>query len=135
MASCGLLSVCVIIVLSLSQVRSTHISNVKRSKPSSDNVLSSIDQKKKRHEEKASFHTERSNCIEVFGSWQSHEQLDFLCHVLCHMSHFQQSQINNMLDPLLRRDFITGFQSMFSLLRNAKTNPLYQFLTGCLTGG
>ncbi|KAA0197043.1 F box:WD repeat containing protein 1A [Fasciolopsis buskii] len=72
----------------------------------------SIDQKKKRLQNSGvCVSLEKEACIDMFDTWSSKEQVDFLCHVLSRMTHFQQSQVNNLLEPLLKRDFIVAFRS------------------------
>ncbi|KAF6774667.1 hypothetical protein AHF37_05906 [Paragonimus kellicotti] len=91
-------------------VHFTHISNVKRAKILPD--CTPMDQKKKRlHNSGACVSLEKKACIDMFDTWSSNEQVDFLCHILSRMSHFQQSQVNNLLEPLLKRDFIVAFRS------------------------
>ncbi|GAA51032.1 F-box and WD-40 domain protein 1/11 [Clonorchis sinensis] len=91
-------------------VHSTHISNVKRANIFPDCM--SVDQKKKRLQNSgACVSLEKKACIEMFDTWSSHEQVDFLCNILSRMSHFQQSQVNNLLEPLLKRDFIVSFRT------------------------
>ncbi|THD22284.1 F-box and WD-40 domain protein 1/11 [Fasciola hepatica] len=90
-------------------VNRTHISNVKRSKPTSNTM--STDQKKKRLQNSGvCVSLEKEACIDMFDTWSSKEQVDFLCHVLSRMTHFQQSQVNKLLEPLLKRDFIVAFR-------------------------
>ncbi|CAL8069933.1 unnamed protein product [Calicophoron daubneyi] len=90
-------------------VHSTYISNIKRAKPP-DNMT--VDQKKKRlHNASGCTSLEKKTCIDMFETWSSSEQVDFLCHVLSRMSHFQQSQVNDLLEPLLKRNFIVAFRS------------------------
>ncbi|KAF5397972.1 F-box and WD-40 domain protein 1/11 [Paragonimus heterotremus] len=91
-------------------VHFTHISNVKRAKILPD--CTPMDQKKKRlHNSGVCVSLEKKACIDMFDTWSSNEQVDFLCHILSRMSHFQQSQVNNLLEPLLKRDFIVAFRS------------------------
>ncbi|VDP84708.1 unnamed protein product [Echinostoma caproni] len=101
---------CRFLCLARIPVNCTHISNVKRSKPPSDTM--SIDQKKKRLQNSGvCVSLEKEACIDMFDTWSSKEQVDFLCHVLSRMTHFQQSQVNKLLEPLLKRDFIVAFRS------------------------
>ncbi|VDQ06440.1 unnamed protein product [Trichobilharzia regenti] len=103
-----------------SMVHCTCISNIKRAKPSSDNTSMPVDQKKKRlHNNNNNTSTNTSlslpmakkDCIDTFTCWSSGDQVDFICHLLSKISHFQQSQINDFLEPLLKRDFIVALQS------------------------
>ncbi|CAH8506083.1 unnamed protein product [Schistosoma turkestanicum] len=98
-------------------VHCTCISNIKRSKPSSD-TGTPVDQKKKRlhnnnnnNNNSSSISMEKKNCIDTFTSWSTSEQVDFICNLLSKISHFQQSQINDFLEPLLKRDFIVALQN------------------------
>ncbi|CAH8559815.1 unnamed protein product [Heterobilharzia americana] len=92
-------------------VHCTCISNIKRAKPSSDNNMP-VDQKKKRlHNNSLSLSMAKKDCIDTFTSWSSGDQVDFICHLLSKISHFQQSQINDFLEPLLKRDFIVALQN------------------------
>ncbi|CAH8553037.1 unnamed protein product [Schistosoma guineensis] len=92
-------------------VHCTCISNIKRSKPSSD-TSTPVDQKKKRlHNNSSPVSMEKKNCIDTFTSWSNGDQVDFICNLLSKISHFQQSQINDFLEPLLKRDFIVALQN------------------------
>ncbi|KAH8876398.1 F-box/WD repeat-containing protein lin-23 [Schistosoma japonicum] len=92
-------------------VHCTCIANIKRSKPSSD-INTPIDQKKKRlHNNSSSVSMEKKNCVDTFTGWSSGDQVDFICNLLSKISHFQQSQINDFLEPLLKRDFIVALQN------------------------
>ncbi|KAK4471501.1 hypothetical protein MN116_004923 [Schistosoma mekongi] len=92
-------------------VHCTCIANIKRSKPSSD-INTPIDQKKKRlHNNSSPVSMEKKNCVDTFTSWSSGDQVEFICNLLSKISHFQQSQINDFLEPLLKRDFIVALQN------------------------
>ncbi|KAL3319631.1 F-box and WD repeat domain containing 11 [Cichlidogyrus casuarinus] len=67
-----------------------------------------VDQKKKRVLSSES--SNKDTCIELFDSWNPHEQVDFLCQILSKMSPTQQSLLNSLLEPLLQRDFIIALQ-------------------------
>nr|CAH8850128.1 unnamed protein product [Trichobilharzia regenti] len=106
--------------LMIDEVHCTCISNIKRAKPSSDNTSMPVDQKKKRlHNNNNNTSTNTSlslpmakkDCIDTFTCWSSGDQVDFICHLLSKISHFQQSQINDFLEPLLKRDFIVALQN------------------------
>ncbi|CAH8627336.1 unnamed protein product [Dicrocoelium dendriticum] len=71
-----------------------------------------MDQKKKRlHNSGACVSLEKKACIDMFDTWSCNEQVDFICSILSRMSHFQQSQVNSLLEPLLKRDFIVAFRT------------------------
>ena len=50
---------------------------------------------------------ERTECSKLFEKWPENDQTDFVQGLLTRMTHFQQSQINFYLSPMLQRDFIS----------------------------
>lgn len=52
--------------------------------------------------------------VECFGVWPETDQCELVEQLLSKMSHYQHSQINLYLKPMLQRDFITLLPSKFS---------------------
>lgn len=50
---------------------------------------------------------EQESMVGLFDSWTESEQSDFVQRLLTRMTHFQHSQINSFLNPMLQRDFIS----------------------------
>lgn len=50
---------------------------------------------------------------QYFKSWNENDQNKFVQALVSEMSHYQHSQINLLLQPMLQRDFITLLPSMF----------------------
>lgn len=50
---------------------------------------------------------------QYFKNWNENDQNKFVQALLSEMSHYQHSQINLFLKPMLQRDFITLLPSMF----------------------
>lgn len=51
---------------------------------------------------------ERETCLQYFDKWSADEQTEFVEQCLRRMCHFQQCHINNLLKPMLQRDFISS---------------------------
>lgn len=56
---------------------------------------------------------ERKECSQLFERWPEPDQTDFVQGLLTRMTHFQHSQINFYLSPMLQRDFISLLPSKF----------------------
>ena len=54
----------------------------------------------------------RREFVKYFESWPENDQNEFVQSLLSKMSHYQHSQINLFLKPMLQRDFITLLPSM-----------------------
>jgi len=50
---------------------------------------------------------ERKECSKLFEKWHKNDQTNFVQGLLTQMTHFQHSQINFYLSPMLQRDFIS----------------------------
>lgn len=50
---------------------------------------------------------EVDNLVELFGEWSEEQQTELVERLLSKMSHYQHSQINLYIRPMLQRDFIT----------------------------
>jgi len=60
---------------------------------------------KREHSEK--FLKEKSQCLDLFHSWNEQDQIDFVEELLGGMCHYQHGSVNAYLKPMLQRDFIS----------------------------
>lgn len=60
---------------------------------------------KREHSEK--FLREKSQCMDLFHSWNEQDQIDFVEELLGGMCHYQHGSVNAYLKPMLQRDFIS----------------------------
>jgi len=68
-------------------------------------VVTSTAVVKREHSEK--FLREKSECLELFHSWNEQDQIDFVEELLGGMCHYQHGSVNAYLKPMLQRDFIS----------------------------
>lgn len=53
------------------------------------------------------FEDEQEICLQYFDNWQPIEQTDFVENLIQKMCYFQKARINNFINPMLKRDFIS----------------------------
>ena len=61
------------------------------------------------------FCAQRDKCVETFQGWSDQQQVDFVQTLLHCMNQIQHGQIDQHLQPLLQRDFISALPGRFSL--------------------
>jgi len=54
------------------------------------------------------YEKEKDDCYNMFDTWSTENQIDFIEDLLLRMTHYQHGHINTFLKPMLQRDFISA---------------------------
>ena len=63
--------------------------------------------KQQQRQRSEKFLQEKTQCLDLFHSWNEQDQIDFVEELLGGMCHYQHGSVNAYLKPMLQRDFIT----------------------------